>query len=487
MSVINHNNELVRPEYIYVTKSQYGGNIYLKVNSSFYELQASGYSNLKIDLNRGNTSLITLVKANSYVSVSSELKDHEYLEISFEKDKVFRYKNEKKELFKNYNYDALTKQLLSQRQEEVLKNYFYYNPYRYALQNHETLSLRYPLLRGKFHQKSFAVYELDHEKKPRRTQLNDQLEGSEVATISGVKQRIEFDCFDLHQDVQDQRKSVAVGFATSGYDKIAYLYFKLFMNGKSTGSNYHDLKKFKQANTYGYSVPYTQRLSNDNILVVFKFKYDFNTSRQMYHFGEGGYGKVSQASGVQEMYKFLIFDEIGSKVLNEKIFFLPLGYKEPDTYAERMPFRPSKFGFVVLLPCAAECIEIRNLDTSIGWGKPRLDSYGVANFDNFGELKQQKILKTQLNTNVKAPQLLDFTFREYKLIVKGLSYQEDIMNEPSFAYHILDSNGSEKSFSKSMNWNQFLDYGIVTIAGKTYDVTFGLDEEDFKLQPLEIE
>jgi hypothetical protein len=460
---------------------------------------------IKIVRGDGQSEYLSIQQYLNQVSFSKS-----YQRLAFEANEYANFDKQGNRLVqKQFLRDEISHEVIAKRKREIIENHIRYNLEAYSQSNHELIEKENAILAGTYYNPNYigakGLITIDKNGEVKilfsKGYYRDEIlvgskslfEGDVVIERDGVKQRITYsydtfyDKFGFLHDYQNPTKILIYTKGTSTYDQRKYDVFLNLDLANNTKSVFVDEpSNYLIPKTNNYKTVFLSRLSNNNIVVVKEFEYEYLSNRMMRDMGVGGAGKISRVMTTSKLYKTLVYNESGNKLLSQKVFALPIDTRS-EKHIDTKPFRPAKNGFVLLLNSTLECYEIKdfNPEKSYDFMDTGSRGYSIAYFNNDGILTWQKVLRAQKDAKIKEPRVMDYTFFNNSLIVKGVSYQEEVANEPSIVYHVF-LNERQADYIEHIDSEKGIQprdgaiKSILTLESVIYDYRYSEDNHIFK-------
>ncbi|KAF5078296.1 hypothetical protein DSECCO2_141020 [anaerobic digester metagenome] len=255
-----------------------------------------------------------------------------------------------------------------------------------------------------------------------------------------------------------------VGYGNSSYNDKFYLITKTFKLLNSSSSyesskliSFNELfvenPDIKDINSF--KIIYASRLSNNNILVIFRAEIRYLSNQMNSMFGIDGMNKISRTFDSQNYYKFVVISEDGTKLVSNRNYLLPIKL-----------IRPVDNGFVILSEKLGDVISLSINDFgrksnvySQAAGKNIIVTEGVDfsnrvtynrgiklfKFNNNAELVKEITVDNPNDKEIANPYPIYIQDSENYLCLLYCSFEQAVVNEPVYVFKLFDFNLDLKS------------------------------------------
>jgi hypothetical protein len=255
-----------------------------------------------------------------------------------------------------------------------------------------------------------------------------------------------------------------VGYGNSSYNDKFYLITKSFKLLNSSSSyesskliSFNELfvenPDIKDINSF--KIIYASRLSNNNILVIFRAEIRYLSNQMNSMFGIDGMNKISRTFDSQNYYKFVVISEDGTKLVSNRNYLLPIKL-----------IRPVDNGFVILSEKLGDVISLSINDFgrksnvySQAAGKNIIVTAGVDfsnrvtydrgiklfKFNNNAELVKEITVDNPNDKEIANPYPIYIQDSENYLCLLYCSFEQAVVNEPVYVFKLFDFNLDLKS------------------------------------------
>ncbi|HQP14295.1 MAG TPA: hypothetical protein PLN58_06365 [Bacilli bacterium] len=248
-----------------------------------------------------------------------------------------------------------------------------------------------------------------------------------------------------------------VGLAKNSYDNKYYLITKKFKLANSTTSfasseiipcalvfsENPDIKNKDEVKFF-----YRSRLSNNNILIIFKVSISYLSNQLNSMFGIGGMNNISRKLGTETYYKFVVLSADGKEIIANNNYLLPIKY-----------IRPIDGGFVILSESLGNVISLsqndfgrkstvysqaegRNIIVTEGLNfssnESNIPGIRIFKFDNYAKLVKEITVDNPSDERIKKPKLIYIQESENYLCMLYASYEKNVINEGVCVFNLYD-------------------------------------------------
>ncbi len=249
-----------------------------------------------------------------------------------------------------------------------------------------------------------------------------------------------------------------IGTAESSYNKKKFLMtitYDYFFGSYGTYSDRQDVNIisydaiFKETNNTSGEYVYCSRLSNNNILIVFKVKLEYLSHQLSSAFGIDGYGKLSRTISSSDYYKFLVISEDGSKIVSNKNYIFPFKTIKPidggfaifsNKLSNVITLNEDDFGKEIILKNEFGQDIIIKENLSFSSGNNYKEGVKIFKFDNSANLIKELIIDNPSDDNIKTPIALNLQHGEDYICVQYYSFDEEIVNRRTGVFKLFDFN-----------------------------------------------
>lgn len=268
----------------------------------------------------------------------------------------------------------------------------------------------------------------------------------------------------------------AIGIGESSYDNKKFITIetiKKTVNGNSISQNYSgyniiDMQRVFEETQQHIEIDgrYGFRLSNNDILLIFKIELKYLSNQLNRMFGINGYNNISRTFSKRFYWKFIVLSEDGAELKTVNNYLFPINdlyfYKfNRSLYADKEHIKLIDGGLLIISENLGEIVKLNNNDfgikksiysaeagrnimvtQNINFANVTSSERGIKifKFDNTGELVNQLTIGNPDDPNIYKPSLLYFSCSENYICVSYLSYELNVINRATKAYDLYDKN-----------------------------------------------